>query len=353
MRPAASEAMTAAEAALAYHERTRHGLQRHAAGPETLDWDMQPNPFREFAGTPRLALPLGVRALGTSFAALYAWADAALQPPSIASLGMLLQLSLGISAWKEYGPDRRALRCNPSSGNLHPTEAYVLSRNLPGLADGLYHYLSRDHALEQRCRSAADRGAAGPPWDVWSFAPSIHSVFFAHRVAGLEPGLYALSRHPESAQGLREALRPDFAWQSVDGAPAHLPFFKLQVADCRAAARTVSCHQAIASDGCFSLAMLGALAPIVRQNPWRYRQLHWEAGLIGHVLYLEAEAAGLRGTGIGCYFDDALHGLIRIKAGGLQSLYHFTVGRPLTDDRIATLPAYPDRQPQEPEEEAS
>lgn len=42
---------------LAYHERTKHRLERYAAGPEALDWDAQPNPFREFVGAglnPRL-----------------------------------------------------------------------------------------------------------------------------------------------------------------------------------------------------------------------------------------------------------------------------------------------------------
>ena len=68
------------------------------------------------------------------------------------SVGTFLELSLGLSAWKQYGPDQWALRCNPSSGNLHPTEAYLLSVNVPGLDDGLYHYVSRDHALEHRCR---------------------------------------------------------------------------------------------------------------------------------------------------------------------------------------------------------
>jgi hypothetical protein len=32
--------------------------------------------------------------------------------------------------------------------------------------------------------------------------------------------------------------------------------------------------------------------------------------MIGQVLYLEAEAHGLRGTGIGCFFDDAVHDLL-------------------------------------------
>jgi len=181
------------------------------------------------------------------------------------------------------------------------------------------------------------------PWDVWSFAPRLHPIFFVHRVEGLEPGLYALPRRPDAIRALRAAMRPDFTWQTVEGAPAHLPFFKLVTADCRAVARTTSCHQWIASDGCVSLSMLSEFEPIVRANAWRYRQLHWEAGLLGHVLYLEAEAVLLRGTGIGCYFDDGVHGLLGIAGTQFQALYHFTVGRPRDDTRTMTLPAYPGR----------
>ena len=48
-------------------------------------------------------------------------------------------------------------------------------------------------------------------------------------------------------------------------------------------------------------------APIEQNGPWFYPRLFWEAGMIGQVLYLEAEAAGIRSTGIGCYFDDPMH----------------------------------------------
>jgi hypothetical protein len=166
----------------------------------------------------------------------------------------------------------------------------------------------------------------------------LHPFFFIHRVAELEPGLYALLRHPEAERALRENLRSDFAWQTLEDAPEHLPFFRLFAADCRSLAKTMNCHQAIASDSCFALSMVSEFEPIIR-----YRQLHWEAGLLGHALYLEAEAAGLRGTGIGCYFDDALHDMLAIKSPGFQSLCHFTVGRPITDQRISTSPAYPGR----------
>jgi len=542
MNVAAVSALSPAETVLAYHARTKHSLKRYAAGPETLDWDAQPNPFREFEGCTRTELQLGAHRLGTSFAEASTQGGVAKAALAIESVAGLLQLSMALSAWKQYGPDRWAVRCNPSSGNLHPTEAYVFASNVPGLDDGVYHYLSRDHALELRCKrdngsdtpleaparlwiglssvhwreawkygerafrycqldvghalgalryaagvmgwSAAlvedvdsaelaammgiDRGGdfsgaeredaellvaiettPGPtpaaqrcppfarqddenrwtgranlldphplyrwpvieqvsqatqghsaglpsefpdypprrstgeiravdvilgrrsaqrfdskyttsadsfyrmldglldrpnaPWDVWNFAPRLHPVLFVHRVEGLDAGVYALPRHPAATDALRAQMREDFEWQAPEGRPAHLPLFRLLRTDCRVIARTMNCHQAIASDSCFSLSMLSEFEPVVRANPWRYRQLHWEAGMLGHALYLEAEAAGLRGTGIGCYFDDALHEILGLATTQFQALYYFTVGRPLTDDRISTWPAYPDR----------
>jgi hypothetical protein len=62
---------------------------------------------------------------------------------------------------------------------------------------------------------------------------------------------------------------------------------------------------------------------------------------MGQVLYLEAEARGFRGTGIGCYFDDAFHELLGLSGRAFQSLYHFTMGVALSDSRILTLPPYP------------
>ena len=76
-------------------------------------------------------------------------------------------------------------------------------------------------------------------------------------------------------------------------------------------------------------------------------RLYWECGLIGQMLYLEAEALGLRGTGIGCFFDDAVHQLVGQQGPALADLYHFTVGGAVEDPRLTTLPAYP-AEPEEP-----
>ena len=58
------------------------------------------------------------------------------------------------------------------------------------------------------------------------------------------------------------------------------------------------------------------------------------------MLYLEAEAAGIRATGIGAYFDDLVHEAFGLSGHAFQSLYHFTMGRPVDDVRLTTLPAY-------------
>ena len=540
------------EATLAYHARTKHSLKAYAAGPETLDWDTQPNPFRTYEGAPRTALPLAAEALDVSFAQMVSGAVAP-APVDLAGVALLLELSFGLAAWKQLGPDRWALRCNPSSGNLHPTEAYVIAGRVAGLADGVHHYVSRDHTLEHRfappgpdvvavasasgftienrfdsaggapslflalssihwreawkygerafryCQldlghalaavryaaaclgwtahlvaatsediarrigldrdgdfAGAERedpdilialapaggdlpalppvpfggrwmgqanvldrhplyrwpmidqvsrathreravaeppepasalppraaGGEGPaaavilgrrsaqrftakgsmmpkevflglldallpraaaPFDAWGFEARIHPLVFVHRVEGLAPGLYALPRRDGVIAALKAALRADFTWETPEGVPAHQPLYRLVETDCRGIARTVSCHQAIASDSSFALAMLAEFEPLVSAEAWRYRQLHWEAGMVGQSLYLEAEAAGFRGTGIGCFFDDDLHQLLGLEGATFQSIYHFTVGRAAVDDRITTEPAYPGR----------
>jgi hypothetical protein len=109
--------------------------------------------------------------------------------------------------------------------------------------------------------------------------------------------------------------------------------------DLREDAKLICCHQDIAADSCFTLGMLAPLGR-VGDEPWRYRRLFWECGMLGHVLYLEAEAAGVRATGIGCYFDDEMHGLLGLTGAGWQSLYHFTVGGAVDDTRLSTEAPY-------------
>jgi len=533
----------------AYHARTKHRFEAFAEGPGQLDWDAQPAPFRSYPGAPVLELPLTADRYDRPFVEL---ASAPGKPTTVdlASLGALLELSFAISAWKSWGPSRWALRCNPSSGNLHPVEAWVLAGGLPGVPDGLHHYEAEQHTLESRallspssdtpwlavalssvmwreawkygerafryCQldvghavgtlayAAAvlgwevrplavsgsklgsllglDRaedfppsryafteneepeillaiGAPGlhamPPVDsllkrlatvAWQGTPSridpspgyrwrvidqaaalsrpstaesppssapaatwpelpplaphrsatgsvqlirqrrsgqrfdpksslsqndffrmldavlprpavpfaaqesaprIHLLLFVLRVDGLPPGLYLLPRTHDAGISLNAALAERFPDRcAVAGAPPHLGLVclaELSLQEVQRLARSLSCHQDIAATSAFSLGMLGEF-DAATTKAYGYRELLREAGLIGQALYLEAEAAGVRGTGIGCFFDDPVHQAFGLDGTRWQSVYHFTVGTPITDARIETSPPYPQRQ---------
>ena len=544
----------ALETILAYHQQSKHHFQRYATGPDGLDWKNQPKAFRTFDGCTELKLPLLVQPTSTLYNDLYQAEHIDSHDISLKSIALLLELSLGLSAWKQYGDTRWALRCNPSSGNLHPTESYIITENCEGIPDGVHHYLSRDHLLEKRCQfnhetalladnsfliglssihwreawkygerafrycqldtghaisavryaaatlgwqahiltSAADtdietilginrdidfagaerehpdvlllittqstksfdrlsslkkskslkksislkmiaekanngqwygqantlsehhhddwpviaeaalacikpetddqpwqapvlpepvlksasgksassiikqrRSAQGfdgnsgiteevlyrmldltlarqtiPPWDAVSWKPGIHLLIFIHRVEGLESGLYLFLRNNDIKNKFQANLKQDFEWLKPKECPEHLQLFRLAAGDARDAAKTLSCHQDIAADGALSFAMLAEYESNLTKEPWIYRQLFWEAGILGQVLYLEAESAGFRGTGIGCFFDVAVHELIGLKGNSFQSLYHFTLGTAVIDNRLQTLPPY-------------
>jgi nitroreductase len=535
---------------LQYHERSKHHLERYAPGPQGLDWATQPDPFRRYEDAPLFELPLiGAGELPPTWDEVRA-GTMATQPMNRDTVAGLFELSFGISAWKSYGGNRWALRCNPSSGNLHPTEATLICPALEKLPAGVLHYRPDVHGLEQRnaatfawndglfvalsgiawreawkyglrafryCQhdcghalgalayaaaifgwparriewadadiamacgldradefppgepetpesivwighgeppSASEvlsmlatsswngianrlspqhrdwpdvpqilaatiapaladdealpdstaRPAAGMsnaigihpgtnvppgrsqpaarpasrlirqrrsaqafdgftamsashffdaldallprpgarPWSIWPEPPAVHPILFVHRVEGVAPGIYALPRSEPALETLRAAMGGDGApwlWERVAAAPLGLPLYLLAPLDVRTFAATSSCHQDIASDSAFMVAMLARFDD-VQAHPWRYRRRFQEAGLIGQALYLEAEAIGLQGTGIGCYFDDVVHRVLHLDTTRFQDLYHFTVGRALVDQRLDTESGY-------------
>lgn len=549
-----------------YHNQTKHHPHRYARSLGYLDWASQPEPFRRFSDTTMERLPIPTLPQQPSYAKLFA--TGAMEPAPIdrASLSLLLYGSLALSAWKQAGESRWALRVNPSSGNLHPTEGYLILGPVPSLTDtgGVYHYAPREHALE--CRSSFDPqtwatlradwptdgflvglssihwreawkygerafrycqhdvghalgalrlaaaglgwrltvldhvphqdvaallgldreadfhpheaeepdllafvspadphdtltltpresavravargrwagranplspthvdwpiidevtqatrkhktqiprvqtantdrshdpaspgicetfdpddglakcdelnawqiirqrrsavafdgctsipaqdfyrmlarlmpGPAKPPWDAISWPAHVHLLLFVHLVDGLEPGVYLLLRDAKRGHVFRECIGADLTWTTPEGCPSSLPLYRLAQADCRRVAAMLSLGQEIAGLSAFSLGMLAEMGRgLNAYGPWFYRALFWEAGLIGQVLYLEAEAHGVRGTGIGAYFDDQVHDLLELRNDRIQSLYHFTVGGPVDDPRIDTCPAYP------------
>lgn len=524
-----------------YHNATKHYPHRYAASLGYMDWANQPNPFRFFKGSRTIGLPFIEQDPPSSHSDLYRKIKTPPRPFSLKHLAGLLELSLGLSAWKMLGSSKWSLRMNPSSGNLHPTESYWMVPELDSVGAGLYHYnpllhafaaralfpdtvmarwkaLTKDngflfllssifwreswkygerafryclidagHALAaisiaanlmgwkvtclqkvnhqsldelggfdqtgrvegeaenaellcwvaprdtekipdvrsdflssisrrleltgipeplskethswpliervsrasgipeildevhlldpsesfhmpesrrsayqiiRRRRSAVDMDPTlstidrkhflgcilatlphhgRPPFNAKIHDPSIHLFIFAHNVRNLAPGLYSLVRNPDHIERLQQSTRKEFLWEPVED-PA--PLYLLKPGDFRKKAADICCFQDIAGQGAFSLGMVGNFKDIIQKEPFRYRHLFWETGMIGQVLYLQAEAYGLRGTGIGCFFDEAMHDVCGLTDGTFQSLYHFTVGYPIRDERLSTLPAY-------------
>ncbi|XP_016444896.1 uncharacterized protein LOC107770140 [Nicotiana tabacum] len=180
------------------------------------------------------------------------------------------------------------------------------------------------------------------PFRSLAWDSEVHAALFVHRVVGLPSGLYFLVRNENHLDDLKKATRAEFKWVKPDGCPDDLPLYELARGDCKELSKRLSCHQDIASDGCFSLGMIAHFDPTLRnKGSWMYPRLFWETGVLGQVLYLEAHAVGISATGIGCFFDDPVHEILGLKGSEFQSLYHFTVGGPVVDKRIMSLPAYP------------
>ena len=539
----------------AYHERTKHHFHRYAAALGYMDWATQPDPFRRYAGADLVRFPMPKAGCTLPYWQLYASATVPPAPLSLEAISLFFRYALSLTAWKQGGETTWALRANPSSGNLHPTEGYAVLPALEQLGEtaAVYHYAPRVHALERRAvldakrwtelvapfpegsffvglssvhwreawkygerafrycqhdvghalaslriaaaalgwrlvlldgvsnstissllgldrdedfagaereeaklialitpdfpaplpsesKSLTAHGGAvlwqgrantlspehsvewpvideiarvtrrcesspikedfssfpseeelfgapvrqGPltaeqailgrrsavamdgataisraaffrmlarliptqeqramPWDAIPWRPRIHLGLFVHRVDGLVPGLYALARDPDKVEILKAVMGPEFCWQRVPACPPGLPLYLLQAGDCRALATTVSCGQNIAGDGAFSLAMIADyMGSLAMYGAGFYRNLFWKAGMVGQLLYLEAEEAGIGATGIGCYFDNPVHAAFGIVSREWQSFYHFTLGGPVDDRRLTTLPAY-------------
>lgn len=178
-------------------------------------------------------------------------------------------------------------------------------------------------------------------FDALPFKPSINLLIFVHAVEGLNPGMYLLARTESGLSDLKQASqKSDFKWEKAhDSLPL---YFLTELENQRKVASQLCCFQSISGHSALSFGMLADMENTMQEEgAWAYRRLFWEAGLIGQVLYLEAEAAELNGTGIGCFFDDSAHDLMGLpNEGRWQDIYHFTIGEAIVDHRLTTLSAY-------------
>ncbi len=180
-----------------------------------------------------------------------------------------------------------------------------------------------------------------PPWDALYWPTTIYLALFVHRVEGVAPGLYLLVRDPTGEDLLKKAMRETVLWETPAG-----------VAD-RFSSLPVN------GEG-FPRRLANLELPSGHRRGWFFQPRHdsrvcradaEKRGLVlpepvlggGHVRpdpVSGAEAAGVRSTGMGCYFDEPVHQVLGLAENQFQSLYHFTVGVPLKDHRLRTWPPY-------------
>jgi SagB-type dehydrogenase family enzyme len=237
------------------------------------------------------------------------------------------------------------LHASRMTRDIHPSAGQIIRQRRSAVAfDGQTSIPAATFfRMMQRVMPEADRPQfeRPMPWDGWPYDPAIHLLMFVHRVDGLTPGLYCLVRDHKKLSFVQQAMKPELNWTIAPDCLEGLPLYWLLEGDAKKIAAQVSCHQDIAADSAFSFGMLAEFEGTLRERgAWWYPRMFWEAGLLGQVLYLEAEAAGVRATGIGCFFDDPVHEIVGITNSALQSLYHFTIGGPVEDRRLQTLAPY-------------
>ena len=219
-----------------YHEQTKHHPYRYARSRGYMDWDNQPVPFRSYEGAPQIELPLASMDRGLPYAALYEIIEDPQDPISIKSVAKVLELSMGISAWKKYGASEWALRMNPSSGNLHPTECYLVLPEFPGQPACVTHYNPYPHALEVRTLLDQNQAAwlkncggfgiilTSVPWrEAWKYGE--RAFRYCHHDLGHALGAL---RFACNLNGWKMTLLPQVSDQTLD---RFLGFNKIKWAD--------------------------------------------------------------------------------------------------------------------------
>jgi SagB-type dehydrogenase family enzyme len=141
-------------------------------------------------------------------------------------------------------------------------------------------------------------------------APFIQLYLYVHRVDGLQPGAY---RH----------------W------PGSAELEQVKNGDQRVMAAGLSLGQELAGNACVAFSMVGDIERAVHAHGDRgYRYVHFEAGAIGHRLYLAAEALGLGATGIGAFYDEEVHRYLKLPPQQ-EVVYQFAVGYSVPDVRVS------------------
>jgi putative peptide maturation dehydrogenase len=82
-------------------------------------------------------------------------------PLSTDEFSLVLRYTFGCRGYSRVADGVALLsKTSPSGGALHPTEVYVLARDVEGVEPGLYHYGAERHELELLVRLAPDKGGS-------------------------------------------------------------------------------------------------------------------------------------------------------------------------------------------------
>lgn len=142
--------------ARAYHESTKHSLERLRTARHMLDWENQPLPFKIYSGLE--GRPLARVLVPGRTSAIRAMLDPpspfrAGELPSTDAVARILQASLGIVRRRELDDGRiHYFRAAPCTGALYHVDAYLVCGDLPDVEAGVYHFGPQDAAL-RRLRS--------------------------------------------------------------------------------------------------------------------------------------------------------------------------------------------------------
>ena len=129
-----------------FFRETRHRRGRLVGGG--MDWSRQPEWSTTYPDAPQIPLPPMQAEHESDLFQVMARRRSVRsyggEPVTLAELARLLWAAAGITC-REGG---MALRTAPSAGALYPIETYVIAHRVAGLDPGIYHYAVHDQALE-------------------------------------------------------------------------------------------------------------------------------------------------------------------------------------------------------------
>ena len=129
------------DAALTYHEATKHSEISIGTDAHYLDWDNKPSQFKEYLNLPSVALPRDFpHPIENSLRSIAGVQESKNKEVGIETLAEILFFSGGLTRKMPFGSVFHYMRAASATGALYPIELYVISGRIPGLDAGVYHF---------------------------------------------------------------------------------------------------------------------------------------------------------------------------------------------------------------------